>query len=422
MNPAHAWMAAMMAIVANSCVSAPRVAEPLGELRVLVDLLEEKHVEPPPRERLVAAARDAMWASVDPYSSYLDADTYAELQIALSSRLGGVGLRVEPDGARFRVRGPLLGSPALRAGLRPGDLLFSVDGRPVEGQPLTTVLSWLRGEAGTSVDVVLARAASSEPVRARLTREPIALASVRGVRRRGGAWDHQAPGNASVAYLRIAIFSQTTEQEVARALEAIERLEPRGLVLDLRHNQGGLLSAAVAVADLFLPEGRIVTERGRGGATKHFEATAGVATTRPLAVLVDEATVSAAEVLAAALQDNRRAVVVGARSFGKGTVQQIFPLGPGAGAYRLTVEHYLRPSGLSIERHWPGAAAERGGVVPDEGLAVSATDGDALANALEDADADASVALDDTELPSIADPALAAACAALLARPASVAR
>jgi carboxyl-terminal processing protease len=250
----------------------------------------------------------------------------------------------------------------------------------------------------------------------RVARATVAVATTRGWSRdAAGAWSHGLPDQPGVAYLRIHGFGRTTVGEVERALAVIAAAGARSLVIDLRHNQGGLLTAAIAVADLFVDAGTIVALQRREHAAAAVAAQPGVATTLPLALLVDGETKSAAEVLAACLQDHRRAVVVGGRSFGKGTVQQMFPVASG-GAVLLTVEHYRRPSGRPIERHFPGSDAAAGGVWPDDGLAVAPPPADAARVLTTLLRADDDSALVGVPLPAAAtggDPVLAAACAAL---------
>jgi carboxyl-terminal processing protease len=313
----------------------------------------------------------------------------------------------------------MAGSPAFQAGIRAGDVIMSVDGRSPSGQTLDTVLDWLRGPAGTDVAIEVQRPAAPAPLRLRVTRAVIELSSVRGARRTAdGAWDYRLATAEDIAYLRIAHFATTTPDEVATALAAITASRPRALVLDLRHDPGGSLTAAIRVADQFLDHGRIVSERARGGVTTHHDATPGSGTTLPVALLVDEATMSAAEIVAAALQDNGRALVVGARSYGKATVQELFPLADGAGAYRLTTEDYLRPSGGPLERHLPGSDPAVGGVAPDDGLAVTVTAAEAetIGQSLATLDVTSTlIGLPASDGPATPDAVLAAACAALRA-------
>jgi carboxyl-terminal processing protease len=415
-------VAAALALAACRAAAPKPALDPLRDLHALLALVDEHHVRPLPEARLVAVARDAMLAALDPYSGHLDPSTYAELRAALASRFGGVGMHIDsdPSNTRYWVRAPIAGSPAVAAGIRAGDILTAVDGRPLAGQPMDTVLGWLRGTAGTTVEIEVRQPGATEPRRLRLTRALIEITTVRGLRRTSDdGWDHRVPSAEGIASLRIAHFATRTPDELRRAIAVIATTHPRGLVLDLRHNPGGSLAAAIAVADHFLDRGRIVSLQGRGPTVEHRDATPGTATDLPMAVLVDEATLSAVEIVAASLQDNRRALVVGARSFGKATVQQLFPLGHDGGAVRLTTQHSLRPSGRPLERHWPGSDPTSGGVAPDAGLAVApaAADAQALAGRIEALDTEAGLvgltgdAAGGTEIP---DKALAAACEALL--------
>jgi carboxyl-terminal processing protease len=420
---ALAWcLVTLLALAGCGAARTSPAADPSRDLRQILDLVSQKYVRDVPDGRLVAAARDAMLAALDPYSSHLDAATYADLKASLASRFGGIGIRLDFDPAftAYRVRAALEGSPALAAGMRPGDRLEAIDGRNPSGHPDAEVVGWLRGQAGTTVDLVVRRAGVTDPLRLRLTRTTIETRSVRGARRdASGAWAFRLPTADDIAYLRVMYFARDTAAEVRRALTAIEAASPRGLVIDLRRSPGGSFTAATETADLFLDRGRIVSVRSRIEGDEAVEATPGTATSLPVAVLVDEKTMSAAEVVAAGLQDNGRAIVVGARTYGKATVQQLFPLASGDGAVRITVAHWLRPSGQPLERHYPGSDDAAGGVRPDAGLAVTdaPADAEALGTWLDELDENAAlIGLPPDHRPWPTDASLAAACAALRAR------
>lgn len=397
--------------------------DPAAPLRQVLALVDREYVREVPTDGLVAAARDAMLASLDPYASYFDAATYAELSVVVSGSFGGVGMRLDFDANRkvYFVRGPLLGSPALAAGARAGDVIDAIDGEAIGNLTMDEVLARLRGEAGREVALGILRGV--ERLTLPIVRAAIPASTVRGWwRDEAGQSQHGLPGT-DVAYLRIGYFGPTTAGEVERALAAIAASDARAIVIDLRHGPGGLLRAAIDVADLFLERGTIVTLQRRGLPVAEMPATPGVATTLPLAILVDRETKSASEVLAASLQDHRRAVVVGERSYGKGSVQKLFPLADG-GAIRLTVEHYLPPSGRAIERHFPGSDPNVGGVWPDQGLALelAAADVAAIGEALLRDDAEIGVVGQPSPAtPLAADRTLATACAALVRAPRSAA-
>lgn len=347
------------------------------------------------RDSIDAALARAGFSALDPYSYILPAADWAYLNALVDGSFGGIGAVLNEDSltGEFRFTGLLMGSPALSAGLRANDVLVAVDGIPVLGVSLDDVLFRLRGSVGTTVVVGVRRQA--DPLTLSIRRGRIQMPTVRGFARNAeGVWNYLVRADDAVAYVRIVGFARTTPTELDSALVAIRRTPARALILDLRGNQGGLFSAAVAVADRFLSEGVVVTTRGRTEGDSVYVAAPDVATEIPMALLIDGQTASAAEVLGAALQDNRRAVVVGRQSFGKGLVQQLFPLPDSARAVRLTTHAYVRPSGIEIERHAPGADSTLGGIWPDPGMSVAVTaDQDAaISETLRDADARAPVA------------------------------
>ncbi len=409
-----------LAIASSAChtpEAAPADRDPAAALRQILELVDREYVRDVPADRLAAVGRDAMLASLDPYATYFDAATYADLNTALAGSFGGIGMRIDFDAARkvYFVRGPLLGSPALAAGVRANDVIESIDGEAIASRTMDEVLARLRGEIGREVALGVRR--GDERLSLRVARAEIPVTTVRGWwRDDAGQAQHRLPGS-DLAYLRIRYFGPTTAVEVERAVKAIAASGARGIVLDLRHGPGGLLRAAIDIADLFLEQGAIVTLVRRGGAAEERRATPGVATDLPLAILVDRETRSASEVLAASLQDHHRAVVVGERSFGKGSVQKLFPVA-GGGAIRLTVEHYLPPSGRPIERHFPDSDPAVGGVWPDQGwaLELAAADVTKVGEALLHEDEEIGVVgMPSLAVPVASDRVVAKACEALAA-------
>jgi carboxyl-terminal processing protease len=360
--------------------------------------IERSYYEPVDGDQLYIAAVEAAVGKLDEHSAYLRDAGRAELESALDQEFGGVGLELALDSASGLpiVVSPVMNSPAWRAGVAAGDLIEAVDGQPVVGLPLRQIVDRLRGPVGEAVTLTvratdlprdtLDPAAAVSPAAARdatLVREVVAVESVQGDRRRpDGSWDWMLEGESGVAYLRIGSFGERTAAELASALEAIAAdANLRGLVLDLRGNPGGLLQASVDVCDQFLDEGVIVSTRGRrdpasgeAAVLDERRAAAGQAVAGvPLVVLVDGLTASAAEIVAACLQDAGRAVVVGSRTFGKGTVQSLQPLSDGRGLLKLTTSEYLRPSRENIDRR-PGAGDdETWGVRPDLGYELTPT-------------------------------------------------
>lgn len=364
-----------------------------GEVLAIID---RSALEPVAADRLLDAAVEAVVAELDEHSAFLPPDAQADLEAQLDQRFGGVGLQLsidEPSGLPLVVA-PLPGSPAARAGLGPGDLIVAIDGVPARQADLRDAVQRLRGSQGTPVTVrVLPASAeprSLDPASAPgtdpaardvvLLREAVKVESVLGDRRRAdGTWDWEVvPG---VALVRITSFGEHTAADLAAALAAIERLPGlRGLVLDLRGNPGGLLSAAVEVCDQFLDEGVIVSTRGRrsaAGAAAVLDvrrASRGAAVPgAAMAVLIDGLSASAAEIVAACLQDNRRATIVGSRSFGKATVQTLLPLADDRGMLKLTTSEYLRTGSGTIHRRAGDDDSHAWGVRPDPGFEITPT-------------------------------------------------
>ena len=313
--------------------------------------IQSSHVEPVEAHRLLRDALAGMLSGLDPHSEFLEADELQQWDDDLSGSYGGVGVEVLFVDGYLRVVAALDGSPAARAGVRPGDIILAIDGVEV-GKAAGQAANRLKGAAGTSVRLTLDREHSSEPLEVALVRELIRTRSV------SSRWLE-----TGYAYLRISQFQQSTGSDLRAELGRLgaARSGLRGLVLDLRNNPGGTLDGAVEVADAFLETGVIVSTRGRlPEANEVFSAHAGdLLHGLPLAVLVDRGTASASEIVAGALQDSGRAVLVGERSFGKGSVQKILPLPSGA-AIKITTARYYTPAGNSIQAQ---------GVVPDIELA-----------------------------------------------------
>lgn len=324
--------------------SAPARPLPIDEVRLFAEALEAirtAYVQEIDDKTLIDYAIRGMLAGLDPHSAYLSADDYDSLQENTEGEFGGLGIEVGEENGYIKVITPIDDSPADRAGVMPGDLIIEINGRPVREMLVNDAVELLRGEPGSTINLTLMRESEPEPIDVTLTREIIAVDSVR----------HRLlePG---YAYLRIAQFRVNTGQEVERALEELkaEHGTLRGMVLDLRNNPGGVLQASVQVADAFLTSGRIVYTEGRfDDPDGNFYATAadpseGV----PLVVLVNTGSASAAEIVAGALQDQGRAVIMGTRSFGKGSVQSVLPLN-NERALKLTTSLYFTPAGRSIQ-------------------------------------------------------------------------
>lgn len=399
----------LLVVICFTCLAAYAAREQSAAGRRFGEVLahiDHSYLERVDHGQLLDAAVDAAVSELDEHSAYIRGDDRIELEAALDQKFGGVGLELTIDEATREplVASPVVDSPAWHAGIRMGDRIGAIDGEPTAGIPLREIVGRLRGPVGDAVVVAVVRPASTRPptldpaaaprhdaerLDVTLVRELIRTESVTGDRRLpDGGWDWMVEDAPGIALVRITTFGERTAAEFAAAADAIAATgDVRGLVLDLRGNPGGLLSAAVDVCDLFLEEGVIVHTRGRrvSGSTAESEllesrrASPGARLPGvPLMVLVDGRSASAAEIVAGCLQDSGRATIVGSRTFGKGTVQAILPLSDDRGLLKLTTSEYLRPSRVNIHRRRSDGDDEAWGVAPDAGYEV-APSADAIA-------------------------------------------
>ncbi len=337
---------------AADAADAPVAGElPLTELRVFVDVFDQirnAYVEEVDDRTLLENAIKGMLNGLDPHSAYLDEDAFADLREATTGEFGGVGLEVIGDESGFvRVIAPIDETPAQAAGIESGDLIVEIDGKSVKGLGINEAVAKMRGTKGSKIGLTLMREGRAAPLEVTLTRDLIRVQSVRG--------RLLEPG---FAYLRVAQFQNETGEDLRATIMRLKKDGGlRGAVLDLRNNPGGVLQASVEVADSFLEDGLIVYTEGRvDNASSRFSAGAGDDLDgAPLVVLINGGSASASEIVAGALQDHQRALVVGTDSFGKGSVQTVLPLGEKR-AIKLTTARYFTPSGRSIQAQ---------GIVPD---------------------------------------------------------
>lgn len=317
---------------------------PWDDARLLAEVLErvrQEYVEPVEDSVLIESAVRGMVTDLDPHSQFLDRDEYEEVRISTTGNYSGVGLEVHLEQNTARVVAAIEGTPAAKAGLRSGDIIVGIDDTPIDENNYDEVINRLRGKAGTEVIVAIQRQDEPGPVRYTLTRNNVQVKSVR--------YELLAP---DYGYIRISHFSETTWKDTRRAVRELrERSRDglRGIIIDLRNNPGGVLDAAVDVSDGFLNEGLIVSASGRvPDANFSYQAHEGdILDGARIVVLVNEGSASSSEILAGALQDNNRAVIVGTQTFGKGSVQTVMPLSNGR-AIKLTTSRYYTPSGYSI--------------------------------------------------------------------------
>lgn len=293
-------------------------------------------------EHLIEAAINGMLSSLDPHSSYMNAKDFAEMQVQVQGEFGGLGIEVTMEDGLVKVVSPIDGTPAAKAGLKPGDLIVAIDGQPVSGMSLNDAVEKMRGPIGSEIKLIIRRGAQP-PFNVAIKRAVIKVQSVRS-----NLIDND------VGYIRISSFNEQADSGVHAAMKSLmdkSHNKLAGIVLDLRNNPGGLLDQAVAVANDFIPQGEIVSTRGRHpDDAQRFDAKSGndISKGLPMVVLINGGSASASEIVAGALKDHHRAVLLGMRSFGKGSVQTIIPI-EGRGAIRLTTALYYTPSGNSIQ-------------------------------------------------------------------------
>ena len=346
-----------------------------GLLATAIGEINETFVRPVDDRDLFEGAMDGMVRQLDPYSDYIDPDELAEFKEDLDQKFGGIGILVEVNSKtnRLTVLSPLPDTPASEAGMRAGDQILAIDGKSTEGFQIRDAVDLMRGDPGTSLLVTVLHAGDSESVDMELERAIIPIASVRGdVRNADGTWQFRLEDHPRIGLVRLATFGEKTAQEIR---DTIRKLEGKidGLILDVRGNGGGLLNSAIDVCNLFVDEGGIVSIRGRLESEYrdyYADPSSTVMRDLPLVVLIDGFSASASEITAGCLQDHGRAVVVGTRSWGKGTVQNVMPFEGGKSALKLTVATYWRPSGNNIHRHVDATDEDAWGVTPDEGCLV----------------------------------------------------
>lgn len=317
---------------------------PWQDARLLAEVLEhvrKEYVEKISDQELIEAAIRGMIADLDAHSAFLDPQEFDEIRISTTGEYSGVGIEVALENGVVKVVNPIDGTPAQRAGVLAGDTILAVDDVPVSIENLTDTIDRMRGKAGTAVKISIARADQTDPLEFTLSRAAVQVHSVRDQLLEGG-----------VGYVRISHFSETTAPDLERSLAALKKKNGaalNGLVLDLRNNPGGVLEAAVGVSDVFLEDGVIVTANGRAADARfEMDARPGDALDgAPVVVLVNGGSASASEIVAGALQDHRRATLIGRQTYGKGSVQTVMPLSDGH-AIKLTTSKYFTPSGASI--------------------------------------------------------------------------
>ncbi len=344
-----AMAGALLAFVPGdrAAAEAPKDDRSLFELLDMVgevmDRIHSDYVEEVSDKKLVEAAVRGMLRELDPHSSYFNPDDFKDLREQTRGEFGGLGIEVTAENDFIKVVSPIDDTPAFRAGLKAGDLITAIDGKSTRGITLNEAVDRMRGAVGTALTLTIFRE-GQEPFDVSLTRDRIKVQSVRS----------RLEAEGTIGYLRISSFNEQTQPGLEKAITALKeegKDKLVGYLLDLRNNPGGLLDQAVSVSDTFLERGEIVSTRGRNPDDgQRFQAKAGdLIEGMPLVVLINDGSASASEIVAGALQDHSRAVLLGTRSFGKGSVQTIMPIGSGGTAIKLTTSRYYTPSGRSIQ-------------------------------------------------------------------------
>lgn len=325
---------------------------PFNEIRIFAEVFDKvknDYVESIDDKELIESAIRGLLEGLDPHSSYLDETAFQNLQEGTSGEFGGLGIEISMENGFVKVIAPIDDTPAQKAGIQAGDLIIRLDDSPVKGMSLSAAIEIMRGKPGTDINLTIAREGLDQPLVLTITRETIT---------RKSAWTRTLePG---YGYLRVSNFQTNTANDAQRVLESLKEENDgslKGLILDLRNNPGGILSGAVAISDLFLEEGLIVYTEGRINDSKlTFDAKpVDLINSAPMVVLVNGGSASASEIVAGALQDHNRALIIGQKTFGKGSVQTILPM-TNESALKLTTARYYTPSGRSIQAS---------GIVPD---------------------------------------------------------
>jgi carboxyl-terminal processing protease len=330
-------------LIAQETTQESSIYEQLDLFGDIFERIRAQYVEEVSTEDLVTAAINGMLTSLDPHSSYLSAKDFEDMQVQTRGEFGGLGIEVTQEEGFIKVIAPMDGTPAAKAGILAGDFITHVNGESLQGMMLDDAVEKMRGPIGSEIIITIAREGATEPFDVSIIRDTIKLTAVKG----------RVVGNTVV--LRVTTFNdQTTSgmrEELAKGIEELGGLDNlNGVVIDLRNNPGGLLNEAIDLSDAFLEKGEIVSTRGReAGSGERYNAQAGdLINGKPIVILINGGSASASEIVAGALQDHRRAIVVGTKSFGKGSVQTLIPL-RGDGAMRLTTSRYYTPSGRSIQ-------------------------------------------------------------------------
>ena len=362
-------------VLSGATAAKAAAADTYRQLNLFGDVFERvraDYVEKPDDSKLIETAINGMLAGLDPHSSYMDPKSFRDMQVQTRGEFGGLGIEVTMEDGLIKVVAPIDDTPAAKAGVMANDLITKLDEEQVQGLTLNQAVEKMRGPVNTKIKLTIMRKGQDKPVEVTLTRDIIRVRAVRS----------NVKGD-DIGYIRLTQFNEQTTENLKKAIgeltAKVSKDKLKGYVIDMRNNPGGLLDQAISVSDAFLQKGEVVSTRGRNAEeTQRFNARPGDLTDgKPIIVLINGGSASASEIVAGALQDHRRATVIGTRSFGKGSVQTIIPLGSGNGALRLTTARYFTPSGRSIQAKGINPDIEVLQDVPEELKARTDTRGEA---------------------------------------------
>jgi carboxyl-terminal processing protease len=374
-------------------------------VRLLVDVLDEvdqKYVtslDGDRKRKLVEDMINGGLDRLDPHSIFINPKEYKQFSKQSKGKFGGIGVQIGYDRNnpnQLVIISPMVGTPAYEAGILANDVVVKIDGKSTENMRLSEAVDLIQGDPGRKITLTVIHEGTKEPVDVPITRAQIEVQAVLGDVRKSDNpkdWDYFIDKENKIAYLRLVAFSETAAEEMHKAVEQLQHDGAEAVVIDLRNNPGGLLKAAVEIADLFLTEGRIVSTKGRNQREEIYDAKGPgtlllPAKDYPMAILINRYSASASEILSAALQDHQRAKIIGERSYGKGSVQNVIPMENGSSALKLTTASYWRPSGKNIHRFPDSKDTDEWGVKPDPGFEVSLKEDERLAYLLDRRDRD----------------------------------
>ncbi|MBY0528336.1 MAG: S41 family peptidase [Gemmataceae bacterium] len=359
-------------------------------VRLLVDVLDEvdrnyvRELDPDAKRKLVEDMINGGLDHLDPHSSFMNPKEYKAFNTQSKGKFGGIGIQISTDrgSGQLQVISPMPGTPAYKAGIRAGDIITKIDGKATDNLRLSDAVELIQGDKGQKITLTVIHEGSKEAVDIEMARDIIDVQTVMGDLRMPDnpeEWDWIIDKENKIAYIRLIAFNENTTADLKRTLDQLKKDGVKGIVLDLRHNPGGLLQSAVEISNLFLTEGRIVSTKGRNQKERIYDASADKglmvpAKDYPLVILVNKFSASASEIVSACLQDHKRAVIIGERSYGKGSVQNILKLENDNSAVKLTTASYWRPSGKNIHRFPDAKDTDEWGVKPTPGFEVPLKD------------------------------------------------